>query len=115
MFCGQLLFYPAPETPQPTQEESVYIQGIQFIASIRDAVLAPVIHSVVNSVANSFGSLGVILLIMAPVLYVTLILIQLAFAWDVEFRILVRLIKAWKGESKLFGGAAEWLRDLKSG
>ena len=77
------------------------------VASVVVVAFAAVLGSVYNSVSNSFGPWGVILVTAASGMYVLLILTHLAFAWDVEFRVLVRLIKAWKGESKLFGGAAE--------
>lgn len=81
-FSAQIFFYTAPETDQPNQDQSVVVQAGKFISSIRNAVLEPVFK--VSPLATLLIGVGVWL-------YVTLILTQIALAWDFDFRLVVRL------------------------
>ncbi len=81
-YSAYIFLYVAPETDQPLQDKSAVIEAATFISSIRNAALEPVFK--VSPLATILGFVGVWL-------YMTLICIQLAIAWDFDFRIVVRL------------------------
>ena len=89
-YFSHIFLYTLPATDQPLQEESVGITCIRFLLSIRNAVLEPLFN---------LDPQAAVLVTVGVWLYASFIFVQLAIAWDFDFRLVVWLLKTWGSKS----------------